>query len=235
MSSLVIGRTRLIRRVYHGRPAAVRRSATCAAVYARGVRILLAACVLVTSATAHAHIALTYPPPRTASQKTGPCGAPGSARGANVTRFAPGETVTIKWDETVDHPGHFRISFDDDGQDFTNPSTPDDAFAQTMVEPIADKSGGSYTQSITLPTTPCENCTLQLMQIMTTVVPYNSFYWQCADISIGDASEVPGDDEPAATSGGCATSTPGSGALILVAIALGLNAKKRRALARRSS
>ena len=75
--------------------------------------------------------------------------------------------------------------------DVTNPNNPDDNFPTTMVEPIADKSGGHYSQSITLPTTPCENCTLQLIQVMTTSVPYNSFYFQCADIRITGAA-VPG-------------------------------------------
>ena len=172
------------------------------------------ALVLILVATpAAAHIALKSPAPRSVDQKAGPCGVAGSTRGSNVTAYAPGETITVEWDETVDHPGHFRISFDDDGNDFTNPMRSTDAFPQTLVEPIADKTGGHYTQQVTLPTTPCTNCTLQLMQVMTTTEPYNSFYWQCADITIGDGTTPPPGDD-----GGC--SVGGSPSLLALLVLL---------------
>lgn len=180
------------------------------------------------SGTASAHIAMTKPAPRGVDQKAGPCGRSGSTRGTNVTEFAPGETITVEWDETVDHPGHYRIAFDDDGNDFTNPNNPDDNFPTTMVEPIADKSGGHYTQTITLPTTPCDNCTLQLVQVMTTAVPYNSFYFQCADIRITGDVPPPDDDEdpPAETEGGCSAGGGVGGGGIL--LALGMLLRRRR-------
>ncbi len=166
------------------------------------------------SGTAYGHIAMTSPAPRGVDQKAGPCGQAGSTRGTNVTTFAPGETITVEWDETVDHPGHYRIAFDDDGNDFTNPNNPDDNFPGTMVEPIADKSGGHYTQQITLPTTPCDNCTLQLVQVMTTSVPYNSFYFQCADIRIGDGGgggDAGNNNGGGEESGGCSAGGSGVG------------------------
>jgi hypothetical protein len=177
------------------------------------------------SGTASAHITMTSPAPRTTENKTGPCGG-SSTRGTNVTTFAPGEKITVEWDETVDHPGHYRIAFDNDGQDvFVNPNNPNDNFAFTLMEPIADKVGGHYTQQITLPTTPCSNCTLQLMQIMTTVVPYNSFYYQCADITIGDGGGSGSDAGGGVDGGGCSTGA-GAGAAILVALA-GVVARRR--------
>jgi hypothetical protein len=181
------------------------------------------------SGTASAHITLTSPAPRTTENKVGPCGA-GSTRGAKVATFAPGETITVEWDETVDHPGHYRIAFDDDGDDvFVNPYAPSDNFPFTLVEPIFDRAGGHYTQKITLPTTPCSNCTLQLTQVMTTQVPYNSFYYQCADITIaeggGSGSENEGGD--GGGGGGCSTgSSSGAGALVLLA---GRLARRRHA------
>ncbi len=195
---------------------------------------LTAALLLATAAPAYAHIALTFPAPRTTAQKAGPCGTAGSVRGSTVTSFAPGETITLEWSETVDHPGHYRIAFDDDGNDvFLNPNNPNDNFASTMVEPITDKTGGSYTQQITLPTTPCDNCTLQLMQVMTTQVPYNSFYYQCADITIGSSGggggggggggdagtggDGTGDGDGDGVGGGCST---GSGAGLGVTFAM---------------
>jgi hypothetical protein len=174
---------------------------------------------LLVSGTASAHIAMTVPAVRTADQKTGPCGAAGSTRGTNVTTFAPGETIMVEWDETVDHPGHYRIAFDDDGNDFQNPNNPDDNFPGTMQEPIVDKVGGHYTQQITLPTTPCDNCTLQLIQVMTTSVPYNSFYFQCADIRI--EGDIVDPEPPKGDLGGCSTgSGAGSGLLLVIAALL---------------
>jgi hypothetical protein len=187
--------------------------------------------LLLLSGTASAHIALTYPQPRTVDQKSGPCGATGSRRGNKVTTFAPGATITVEWDETTDHPGHYRIAFDDSGDDvFVNPNNPGDNFAFTLKEPIADKVGGHYRQTITLPSKPCTSCTLQLMQIMTTAVPYNSFYYQCADIVIGEGggSGVDPDPDPDPDAAGCSThSGGGAGALVLV-LAIGLLARGSR-------
>ena len=189
--------------------------------------------LLLLSGTASAHVTLTSPVPRTLDNKEGPCGAAGSKRGSKVNTFAPGATITVEWDETVDHPGHYRIAFDNDGDDvFVNPSKPDDNFPFTLAEPIADKTGGHYTYQVKLPTTPCANCTLQLMQIMTTSVPYDSFYFQCADIAIaegGDPGDPGGPGEPR-IQGGCSTgSSSSAGALLLLA---GLLARRRRASAR---
>jgi hypothetical protein len=71
---------------------------------------------------------VVFPLKRTAEQKVGPCGGAGSLRNqANVTEIEPGATIEVTWDETVEHPGHFRISFDADGEDFTIPLDFEDA------------------------------------------------------------------------------------------------------------
>ena len=182
--------------------------------------------LLASAADASAHIALTSPVPRTVDQKAGPCGATGSTRGSKVTAYRPGETITVEWDETVDHPGHYRIAFDDDGNDsFQIPSRPDDAFPQTLADQIADRGGGHYKQQITLPNMSCTNCTLQLIQVMTTTVPYNSFYFQCADLVLGDDAE-PGPG-PADANGGCSTGSPSLGLAAGLAL-LGLVRRRPR-------
>jgi uncharacterized protein (TIGR03382 family) len=174
---------------------------------------------------ASAHITLTSPAPRAEAQKIGPCGASGSARGTKVTAYRPGDTITVEWDETVDHPGHFRIAFDDDGNDsFRDPSRPDDGFAQTLVDQIQDRSGGGhYKQQVTLPNISCTNCTLQLIQVMTTTVPYNSFYFQCADLMLGDGADPGPDPGDGGDGGGCNTgsSSPSLG-LAVGLVLLGL-------------
>lgn len=180
------------------------------------------------SGTASAHVTLTSPAPRTSENKAGPCGAAGSKRGTTVATFAPGDTITVEWDETIDHPGHYRIGFDNDGDDvFVNPNNPNDNFSFTLMDQIPDKVGGHYTQKITLPMTTCTTCTLQLMQIMTTQVPYNSFYYQCADIAIAGGGGGQTGGGGGGDDGGCSTSS-GSGAGALVALA-GLLARRRNA------
>ena len=137
---------------------------------------------------AGAHIAQTFPTPRTESQKQGPCGATGSTRGPAQV-FEPGETITVEWTETVEHVGHYRIAFDIDGEDFPLPNNPDDNFDVVLVDQIPDRNVNgadrTYSQEITFPDVECDNCTLQLIQIMTTNIPYNSFYFQCSDIQLG--------------------------------------------------
>jgi uncharacterized protein (TIGR03382 family) len=145
--------------------------------------------VIAAPAVAEAHIQLTSPLPRTLSQKTGPCGDTTTPRSSNPTVLEPGATITVTWNETINHPGHYRVSFDTEGQDFTVPLGFEDT-TQTenvLVDSIADAAGGSYTQEITLPNVECETCTLQLIQMMTDKPPYgdgNDIYFQCADIAL---------------------------------------------------
>jgi len=209
-------------------------------------------------ALAAAHIALTNPAPRaTASIKSRPCGEPNSVRGpvppGNV--LAPGATVEVRWTETIGHPGHYRISFDLDGQDFTIPLSYNDTTQNTNVLrdliPSRATTGATYTQMITLPNQACENCTLQLIQMMTDKPPYttdaasNDIYFECADIALHapggidagpdaatrpDAAEGP-DGGNAATdlSGGCGCRTSQSQpAGIAVSVMLGALVTRRR-------
>jgi hypothetical protein len=158
--------------------------------------------VLLAPRLAHAHIAMTFPTPRTEEQKEAPCGTTGSARGDTVAVFRPGETISITWNETVDHAGHYRIAFDDDGDDdFVSPAGDDDVYNSPAVlaDMIADDVGGSYSFEITLPDVECERCTIQLVQVM-----YGSGnYFQCADIAL--RSDAPGFD------GGPRVETDGGG------------------------
>ena len=225
-------------------------------------RLSLLACLAAISlpAVASAHIAMLSPTPRSVSQKQGPCGTTGSPRGDNIHVFRPGETITVSWDETVNHPGHYRIAFDVDGDDdFPLPNNPQDNFPTTLVDQIEDKVGGIYTQEVTLPDVECDNCTLQLIQVMTTNIPYNSFYFQCADIVLsnsaepladagpggteepdagegggsgGDGSDAGiggGDGGPPPTTGGCSTTGQSSGLGALLLLLGALISRRRRA------
>ncbi len=152
---------------------------------------------------ARAHIELMSPEPRTLELKVAPCGLR-VPRGSNVTHYDPGQTITVRWQETVPHPGHYRISFDADGDDdFVDPGSFTDlnTVPSVMIDNIADRDGtGLYTQQLTLPNITCDRCTLQVIQVMTDKPPYgdgNDVYHQCADLIIGtpgDGGVVPGAD-----------------------------------------
>jgi hypothetical protein len=148
-------------------------------------------------ALAHVHIVSHEPRYGMDTIKSPPCGlsATSSARGEVVHTFLPGETITLEYDEYIAHPGHFRISFDLDGEDdFVEPAGYDDLYtnATVLLDGIAAHaqagSGGIRSVYVTLPDVECDNCTLQLAQIMTDKPPYepatNDLYYNCLDVEL---------------------------------------------------
>jgi MYXO-CTERM domain-containing protein len=180
--------------------------------------LLTLSAVLLVASSAGAHIALTFPTARSNDQvqlKTGPCGQSTTARTNKVSVFKPGQTITVTWNETINHPGHYRISFDPNGNNFVNPTSFTDVDGGTLglVDGISDKTGVApipYTQQITFPNIECASCTLQLIQVMTDKPPYdpspagNDIYYQCADIVLtnSDAGVTPSDAGGTTDSGG---------------------------------
>lgn len=191
--------------------------------------------LLLLPALALAHSGLTEPPPRYSSDgyknnKACPCGVGGTSRYCDdpsdrsdpdrstaVTVYQAGDTITMQWHEVVGHAGRWRVAFDDDGADM-------DDFNANILLDIADPSGSSgnmglgdlWEVSVTLPTTPCDNCTLQLVQMMdgNTTDPVadptgRSSYYQCADIVIEAAAVDTG--TPVGTTGTTDTAVPTGG------------------------
>ena len=147
--------------------------------------------LLAISSSASAHIDMVSPVARELDQKQGPCGVTGSVRGANVTTVRAGSTLRVTWRETVDHPSHFRISFDADGDDdFGDPAGYDDLYsnAAVLVDGISDQAGGLFSADVVLPDIECDHCTLQLVQVMYDKKPYavgtNDLYYRCADLKL---------------------------------------------------
>lgn len=144
------------------------------------------------AAPAAAHIQMSTPMARNTQQKTGPCGvAEGQdMKGDPVATYQGGETITVVWEETVNHPAHYRISLDLDGQDdFVDPGAMDELYSNdaVLLDGIEDKAGGMYMAEVELPDVDCDTCTLQLIQVMYDKPPYgdgNDMYYQCADIVI---------------------------------------------------
>jgi hypothetical protein len=118
-----------------------------------------------------------------------------------VTTFAPGDTITVRFDEYVGHGGRYRIAFDPDGASL-------DAFNENILLDEPDPSGnvgnmgqGSMWQfQVTLPNMTCDNCSLQLIQVMdgNTVDPVlnpvdrGGTYFQCADIVLANGTPAGG-------------------------------------------
>jgi MYXO-CTERM domain-containing protein len=177
------------------------------------------------AAGASAHVCMVAPVSRVGAnctsgspQKDGPCGI--ADRGSNVTVFRPGETITVKLNETIGHDSHYRIAFNPNGDDFEDPTSTDDKNGEhpfVLKDNITDETvddgfpdNASVTQSVqvTLPNMPCENCTLQLIQVMYDKggngfggddgpggkADNDDIYYACADIALRGEPVGPGAD-----------------------------------------
>lgn len=177
-------------------------------------------CTIVLASTAHAHIELLepiarYPLSVARDNKACPCGVGMSNRLCNVegdrsdpdrstdrvTTLVAGSTVTFRFDEYVGHAGRYRVAIDYDGADL-------DDFNANILLDVPDSPGNTgnvgdlslWELDVTLPNTPCDNCTLQLIQMMdgntTDPVPDpvgRSSYYTCADvILVADGGDVDG-------------------------------------------
>ncbi len=180
--------------------------------------------------------------------KDGPCGRAGGGPGEVRYTYGPGETITIEFEEFIDHPGYFRIAFDEDGDDdLVDPADFYDYYTSdaVLLDNIPDKDGGSYVVEVTLPDVECENCTLQLAQIMTDKSPYgdgNDLYYSCVDLRLveggestvtgelnetGESGEAGGQAESSGTGCSCRSAPAPASALALLPL-LGLRRRYQR-------
>lgn len=175
---------------------------------------LLLAIVGLSPVEANAHLDLVSPTSRYGPDvlKTGPCGVAGGERTEHITYYEPGQTIEVRWDEYVDHPAHYRIAFDDDGDDdFADPATMTELYSNhtVLLDGIADEGAGQrdYVATVTLPNITCDNCTLQVIQVMYDKPPYitpgNDIYYQCADLVLREGAGPPDTDPGTDTGGGC--------------------------------
>jgi hypothetical protein len=134
-------------------------------------------------------------------QKTRPCGAEPGAGIGMVTSFAPGDSVTIGIDETIYHPGHYRVSLAVNDRNELPPdpvvspgaSACESAAIQSppVFPVLADGMLAHTTRfetpqtfSVKLPTdVSCTRCTLQVVEFMS-AHGAPCFYYHCAEISI---------------------------------------------------
>lgn len=181
-------------------------------------------------------------------QKVSPCGvAEGTTTGLSgeVTTYHAGETIMVEWTDTIAHPGHFRIALAEDRKDLKDPDikqdaqcsydeslVPKEASGNVLADGVAFRSrngfnaqaGMKFTQPVTLPDKPCDNCTLQVMQVMENDIQAisNCYYLHCANIKILPAESTSGSagsSAGSAASAGTAASagSPAAGSLAAAA------------------
>jgi MYXO-CTERM domain-containing protein len=154
-----------------------------------------------------------------------------------VTTYTAGQQVTVTIIETVGHSGRMRIAFDENGADLAT-------FNQHILADVSDPTGSigrictigatptdanctgsndnTWAITVTLPNTPCTNCTLQVIQDMNGVTGTpvadptgDATYFQCADLILTAQSAGEGEGEGAAGEGegeGAAGEGEGEGA-----------------------
>jgi len=143
-------------------------------------------------------------------QKVGPCGSasesqPAAQMSNAITEYKAGETIAVKLEETIMHPGHYRVALAVSDRSELPPEpavTPETtgmmracgaaAIMDPPVMPIlvdgalvhTAKLNGEQTIMVTLPAdVECEKCTLQVIEFMSAhAAP--CFYHHCADIKI---------------------------------------------------
>jgi len=190
---------------------------------------------------ATAHICLDFPVSRAGAecvvrtpQKIGPCGI--NERSEHLNVFRPGATIEVVIRETINHPSHYRISFNPDGQAFRDPVAVDDVESgdpNVLLDGIGDEEEAIQTVLVTLPDVECENCTLQLIQVMydkqgngfagrqSEEGGNDDLYYACADMALRrDAAAVDANDRSA-------PARPGGLLALAVAGLAGVSARRR--------
>ena len=95
--------------------------------------------------------------------------------------------------------------------DFVDPATMMDLYSNeaVLLDGIPDQSrdNRNYLATVTLPDIECDNCTLQVIQVMYDKPPYitpgNDIYYQCADLVLRAGAGPPDADPGTDTGGGC--------------------------------
>ncbi len=183
---------------------------------------------LAVAPAAQAHIRLLDPVARydvvgETGIKSCPCGLGSSNRICNVAvdgsdpdrstrvrRAEAGSTITLRFVESIDHSGSFRVAFDPEGADVA------DFNANILVPIVPDPPGGAgnvgegniWEIDVELPDMTCSQCTLQLIQAMhgdmvnpVTDPTNTSSYYACVDLELvprGTLDDMGGTAEPEA-------------------------------------
>jgi MYXO-CTERM domain-containing protein len=210
----------------------------------RCTAVAVAAALGLVPAVARAHFVLQSPASATEQgslgdpQKEPPCGGSTGVPTGMVTSYAPGDMVTVTINETVAHPGHYRVALSTTGQaglppDPTVTAVGGDPCGMTTIQSppvfpiLADGMlahtaafSAPQTFSFQLPTdmTCTSNCVLQVIEYMSSHgAP--CFYHHCANITVqAGGGQGSGSDSGCGCNVG-STRLSVTGAALIVAIA----------------
>ena len=161
-------------------------------------------------APAHAHFRLIAPAPATAQNNLGdPQKVPGCGGGALnnvVTPVKAGDSITVRWAETIYHPGHYRISLAKTQAEFQAPTVTGANCGQAAIMSppampvLADgvnvkttSTNLMFETSVKIPENfTCDKCFLQVVQFMS-AHSEPCFYYHCAQLSVTAADSGPSD------------------------------------------
>lgn len=131
-------------------------------------------------------------PPRNSSTglKSPPCG--GVAKTNPVRTVEAGTQIELEFEETINHPGYYEIYLLD-AKDAAIPGYADPLakVVDTQDGSISNGQYHQYKEKVKLPQIKCENCTLQLIQVMTENPQSPSRYYSCSDINIVEPPPIP--------------------------------------------
>jgi uncharacterized protein (TIGR03382 family) len=183
------------------------------------------------TSTAPAHFDLTAPKADRTGDPAGkapPCGDTGTPTGA-VTNYMPGQTITITVDETISHPGHYRVALAQNMAALppeplvTAGATPCGSAPIAANPTFPVLADGLFTNLVRGPASAqvqlpagmtCTNCVLQVIQFMSDHalnVPGGCYYHHCAIVNISATAPDAGAAAPpdAGVTGGDAGTNPG--------------------------
>jgi hypothetical protein len=195
--------------------------------------------------------------------KLGPCGDEGGGTPTGtVTAFQSGTMVTITIDETIYHPGHYRVALSttDRSQLPAEPTVTPGAGTPCGTVPIMSPAvfpvladgvlvhtaafSGPQTFQVKLPDgMTCDHCTLQVIEFMSEHplnMPGGCFYHHCADIKIQstpvivDGGAGDGGSGTGSGSSGCGYSAPSGRSALSVLLGLAMIAAALYARRRRA-
>ena len=185
---------------------------------------LVFAALAAVPALAHAHFKLLQPASwlvedeRGDPQKAGPCGGTNTDYGKpsySVTQAVGGSTLHVKVQETIYHPGHYRVALAVNSPaelpvDPKATTTDSDRGPRSVsgeiqnpvqVPVLADglfvhtaKTDAPFETDVTLPNISCKRCTLQVIQFMEQHAVNNPgmfTYHHCAELQISADSKKP--------------------------------------------
>jgi hypothetical protein len=114
-----------------------------------------------------------------------PCGGVFRTVTQQTTQLTAGQTLTVSFMETIDHPGFYQIWF--------TPNADDSAMV-LLKDNIPDVQGGAlphnYSTTVTIPNVNCTNCAIRMVQMMTESNPPVPYY-SCANVQIAGGAPAP--------------------------------------------